>query len=87
MKTLLINKKVTDRMVRWIIKLQEYPYEMVYRKGAKHVNTDSMTRGLVARELMEDKKEVESIESGIETSAGTVAEEEKRIAGTIYTRT
>ncbi len=33
-----------SRLLRWRIKLEEYEYEVVYRKGALNTNADALSR-------------------------------------------
>jgi hypothetical protein len=42
--SLLKTSEPTGRPARWIISLQEYEYEVKYRKGRKHMNADALSR-------------------------------------------
>jgi hypothetical protein len=33
-----------SRLVRWRIKLEEYDYEIIYKKGAINTNADALSR-------------------------------------------
>lgn len=64
LKALLTDKEATGRVARWIMKLQEFPYEVIYREGEKHVNADAMTRPPIA--LPPLKEPSKTLEPGTE---------------------
>jgi hypothetical protein len=37
-----------DRLTRWVLKLSEYDFEIVYRPGKKHLNADVLSRHIAA---------------------------------------
>ena len=49
-------KEATGKIARWILKLEEYDYTMVFRRGVDHGNADAMSRmrvGTQSREVGE----------------------------------
>jgi len=58
--TWIINvKDPGSRLLRWRIKLQEYDYEVVYKKGALNTNADVLSRinSLTAKGAPEEKRQ------------------------------
>ena len=56
-----------SRLLRWRIKLEEYDYQIVYKKGALNTNADALSRiNTLAKEEKEtvDKTTVENLEKG-----------------------
>ena len=70
LKALLTDKEANGRIARWIMKLHEFPYEVVYREGEKHVNADAMTRPPIGRKS-EERKASKEQESSMELEPGT----------------
>eukprot|EP00877_Chromochloris_zofingiensis_P012037 jgi/Chrzof1/7087/Cz02g10110.t1 len=41
---LMNTKDLTGRLARWSLKLQEYDFDIIYRKGKEHGNVDALSR-------------------------------------------
>jgi thymidylate kinase/transposase InsO family protein len=46
LKYLMTAKDLTGRLARWAIKLQEYEFDIVYRKGKEHGDVDALSRAV-----------------------------------------
>ena len=44
LKWLFAQKCVSDRLARWILKVQSYDYEVVHKRGCKNGNADALSR-------------------------------------------
>ena len=44
LKWLFAQKCVSDRLARWILKVQSYEYEVVHKRGCKNGNADALSR-------------------------------------------
>ncbi|CAM9961879.1 unnamed protein product, partial [Heterosigma akashiwo] len=44
LRSILTTRNPEGRLARWVLKLQEFDFEVVYRKGADHVPADFMSR-------------------------------------------
>ena len=49
LKWLMSNEHRNGRLARWALKLQEYNFEVVHRKGALNANADAMSRPPIAQ--------------------------------------
>ncbi|CAN0027106.1 unnamed protein product, partial [Heterosigma akashiwo] len=44
LRSILTTRNPEGRLARWVLKLQEFDFEVVYRKGKDHVPPDFMSR-------------------------------------------
>ena len=44
LKWLFAQKRVSDRLARWILKVQSYDFEVVHKIGCKNGNADALSR-------------------------------------------
>ena len=44
LKWLMTNDKLTGKLARWALILQEYEFEVIHRPGVTHQNADTMSR-------------------------------------------
>ncbi|CAM9819355.1 unnamed protein product, partial [Heterosigma akashiwo] len=44
LRSILTTRNPEGRLARWVLKLQEFDFEVAYRKGNEHVPPDFMTR-------------------------------------------
>jgi hypothetical protein len=53
------------RLSRWVLKLAEYDFEILYRPGKKHVNADILSRHVVAA-VRKRKESITAAETNVE---------------------
>ena len=56
------NTKLTGRVARWAILLQNYEYTIIHRKGVDNTNADALSRVEVPTDINHDPQKVEEIE-------------------------
>ena len=56
------NTKLTGRVARWAILLQNYDYDVIYKKGSENTNADALSRVEVP-DMEHDLQRVEEIET------------------------
>ena len=44
LKWLMESDKLTEKLARWALLLQEYDFEVVYKAGAKNLDADGLSR-------------------------------------------
>ena len=45
---------MTGKLTRWSIFLQEYDFDVVYRKGSEHANVDAISRPVIDFDLYDN---------------------------------
>jgi hypothetical protein len=40
----MTNDKLTDKLARWVLILEEYEFKVIHRPGITHQNVDTMLR-------------------------------------------
>jgi len=40
----MTNDKLTSKLARWVLILQEYEFKVIHRPGITHLNADTMSR-------------------------------------------
>ena len=55
--------KLTGRVARWAILLQNYNYTVIYKKGTENINADALSRVEVTADPNHDGQKVEDIET------------------------
>ena len=68
------NMKMTGRVARWAIELQNYDYEVIHKKGVLNTNADAISR---MTNLSEGKEEAE--ESGVVITINNVNATEQQV--------
>jgi hypothetical protein len=55
--------KQNGRLARWAMYLQEYTFDIVYRKGHQHTNVDAVSRTVLAAAVISNTKQEEDADN------------------------
>ena len=61
LKWLMSCEHRNGRLARWALKMQEYDFDVIHRKGALNANADAMSRPPIAQEFV-GSQEIQKIE-------------------------
>ena len=71
------NRDISGRLTRWSLRLQEYNFKIVYRKGTAHANVDCLTR-MPAPDYVELAQEAEDMDCYMYECESEAAEDTDR---------
>jgi len=59
----MTNDKLTSKLARWALILQEYAFKVIHRPGITHQNTDTMSQRpfITSEDLLEAKQDFDQI--------------------------
>jgi hypothetical protein len=55
----MTNDKLTSKLARWALKLQEYEFKVIHQPNITHENTDTMLRKplITSKDFLETKQD------------------------------